>query len=563
MKRTAIFLSLLALSLLLAFGVAGTPPSLSQPVSASGAQAEVPPSTARLFDNLGNSHYPISTANPLAQRYFDQGLTLAYGFNHAEAARSFREAARLDPNCAMCYWGVALVLGPNINAPMEDSAVSQAWQAIQTAIALSPSASEKERAYIQALARRYAPDPGRDRANLDLAYADAMREVARRYPDDLEGATLFAEALMDTTPWDYWEGSGEPNPQGREIMKTLESVLERNPNYVGALHLYIHAVEKERPELGIEAADRLQNLVPGSGHLLHMPSHIYIRVGRYHDAAVANQKAIAADETYSASCHPQGIYPLAYMPHNHHFLWFAALMEGNSQLAMQAARQTAQVEPERLRQPEWAGTLQHFSTLPTVTLTRFGRWDEILALPAPESDLKYPTGIWHYGRGMAFTAKGQLAGASRELEQLRAIAADPDLVEMKIWGSNSTASLLAIATEVLAGELAAQQGKAQEAIAHLQAAVRGEDALIYTEPADWYQPVRQFLGAALLEAGLPEQAEQVYREALNLYPENGWSLYGLARSLQAQGRTEAAKTVRARFEQAWQYADGAIAASRF
>lgn len=561
MKHTAIFLSLLV-----AVSGTGSPLILPKPVSASdasGAHAGETHSTARLFDNLGNYHYPISTANPLAQRYFDQGLILAYGFNHTEAGRSFREAARLDPNCAMCYWGVALVLGPNINAPMEESAASQAWEAIQKAIALSQSASEKERAYIQALAKRYSPEPGKDRAKLDLAYADAMREVAQRYPDDLDGATLFAEALMDTTPWDYWEDSGEPKPQGLEIMKALESVLERNPNHPGALHLYIHAVEKERPELGIGAADRLQNLVPGSGHLVHMPSHIYIRVGRYHDAAAANQKAIAADETYSASCHPQGIYPLAYMPHNHHFLWFAALMEGNSKIAMQAASQTAKVEPKLLRQPELAGTLQHFYTIPFYTLTRFGRWDEILATPAPDGDLKYATGIWHYARGMAFTAKGQIAGASRELEQLRAIAADPALAELKIWGSNSTASLLEIATEVLAGELAAKQGNSQEAIALLQTAVKREDALIYTEPADWYHPARQFLGAALLEAGHPAQAEQVYREELNIYPENGWSLYGLAQSLQAQGKTEQAKAVRARFEKAWQYADVAIATSRF
>ncbi len=510
---------------------------------------------APLLDNLGNHHYPIATHSKLAQRYFDQGLILAYGFNHAEAARSFRASARLDPNCAMCYWGIAYVLGPNINAAMEKDAVSEAWQAMEKAVSLSQKATEKERAYIQALAKRYVQTPVENRKSLDLAYANAMREVQKRYPNDLEAATLFAEALMDTVPWDYWEENGAPKPQGREIMATLESVLARNPNHPGANHLYIHAVEKEHPELGVDAANRLLNLVPGSGHLVHMPSHIYIRVGRYHDAVVSNQRAIAADDSYISQCHAQGLYPLAYMPHNHHFLWFGALMTGQSKIAMQAAQKTAMVDKTLLHQPDLAGSLQHFYTIPLFTLTRFSQWDEILATPAPSEDLNYPTGIWHYARGKAFIAKNQAEKAALELEKLRSLSSDPALKDIKIWGFNSTSDILNLATEVLAGELAAKQGKDESAIAHLQTAVKLEDDLIYTEPADWSQSARQSLGTVLLKLGRPTEAEQVYREDLKIYPDNGWSLYGLSQSLQAQGKMKEAKEAQRQFQNAWKYAD--------
>jgi tetratricopeptide (TPR) repeat protein len=519
------------------------------------AQAAPSQSTATLFNNLGNLHHPISTRSQLAQRYFDQGLTLAYGFNHAEAARSFQEAAKLDPECAMCFWGAALVLGPNINAPMEPEAVSEAWRSLQQAVKLSKNASDKEKAYIQALAQRYPSKPVEDRKPFDLAYANAMREVAKRYPDDPDAATLFAEALMDTTPWDYWKEDGTLKPEGREIVTTLESVLKQHPNHPGANHLYIHAVEKERPDLGIASADRLMQLVPNSGHLVHMASHIYIRVGRYHDAILSNQRGIAADNAYAAQSQAEGIYPLAYMPHNHHFLWFAALMTGQSKIATQAALQTAKVDEKLMRQPDLAGSLQHYSTIPLYTYVRFGNWNEILSTPAPARDLKYPSGVWRYARGRALAAKGQLKKAERELKELRAIAAIPALQETKIWGFNSTASILNIASEVLAGEIAAQQKNYQQAIAHLQAAVKLEDGLIYTEPADWYQPVRQSLGAILLKARRFAQAEQAYRDDLSIYPENGWSLYGLMQSLQAQNKQKEAQVVQKQFEQAWQYAD--------
>jgi tetratricopeptide (TPR) repeat protein len=323
-----------------------------------------------LYEGLSDYNYPISTQNAQAQRYFNQGLLLSYGFNHAEAARSFQEAARLDPNCAMCYWGIALVLGPNINAGMDKAAVPKAWQALQTAMQLSQrpsSTSPREKALIQALAKRYTPQPVDDRTSFDRAYAQAMRQVMQRYPSDLDAATLFAEAVMDTMPWDYWQQNRQPKPEAMAIFQTLEAVLKQNPNHPGANHLYIHAVEKEKPELGLSAADRLMKLFPNAGHLIHMPSHIYIRTGRYHDAVLSNQRGVQADDAFLLQTQAEGIYPLAYKPHNHHFLWFAALMTGQSQVALEAAEQTAKVDPKLLGEGDLAGALQHYSLIPLYT----------------------------------------------------------------------------------------------------------------------------------------------------------------------------------------------------
>ncbi|WP_088889338.1 tetratricopeptide repeat protein [Leptolyngbya ohadii] len=515
---------------------------------------------APLFEDLGSYTHPISTRNPQAQRYFDQGLILSYGFNHAEALRSFQQAAALDPNCAICHWGTAYVLGPNINAAMEDGAVPTAWEAIQRAIQLSSHASAKERAYIAALATRYTPEPVGDRAPLNLAYANAMRQVAQQYPDDLDAATLFAEALMDTTPWDYWQADGTLKPEGAEIIATLEAVLDQNPYHLGALHLYIHAVEAERPELAASAADRLRDLNINTGHLIHMPGHIYIRVGRYQDAVVANQRAAAADAHYAHQHDPEGTYPTVYVPHNHHFLWFAAVMSGQQEVAMQAAQQTANLVDRSLLGEAGNGPLQHFSLIPLYTQVKFGLWNDILAQPAPGRDLIYPTGVWHFARGMAYTAKGQLQQANRELQALQTIAANPALKDVTVDGLNSADHLLKIAIEVLSGELASKQENYEAAIIHLQRGVELEDSLTYTEPASWYAPVRQTLGSVLLQANRPTEAEQVYRADLAIYPENGWSLYGLAQSLRAQGKAQEAQQVQAQFEQAWQYADITLAA---
>lgn len=517
--------------------------------------------TIPLFDNLGAYERPISTSSEQTQQYFNQGMILAYGFNHAEAARSFQEGIRRDSTCAMCYWGLAYVVGPNINAPMPLEAVPTAWEAIQQAQALQAYATPKEQALIAAMAQRYTADEESDRAQLDQAYAEAMAAVHQQYPNDPDIATLYAEALMNTMPWDYWDADGNAKPETDILLSILESVIADYPEHIGALHLYIHAVEKERPELAEAAADALRNLAPGAGHLVHMPSHIYIRIGRYHDAVVANQKAVAADDAYIQKAHVPSLYTLAYMPHNHHFEWFGAMMTGQSEIAIAAANRTAQVDTSMIHEPELAGALQHYSVIPLYTLVRFGRWDDILTQPAPVADLKYPTGVWHYAQGMALTAKGETGAAREHLNAMQQLIADPELSEIAIWGFNSTSQVLEIAASVLTGEIALAEENYNAAIAALQQAVELEDHLVYTEPPDWYSPTRNLLGRAFLKAGRYAEAEAAFQDDLAVYPENGWSLYGLAQSLRAQGQSAAAAAAQARFINAWQYADNAIAIS--
>ncbi|NEP18725.1 MAG: tetratricopeptide repeat protein [Leptolyngbya sp. SIO4C1] len=550
--RTSLIGLAFTLGLLLS-ATLGLPATAVEPASPA-------PETAPFFDDLGNHHFQISTESETAQRYFNQGLILAYGFNHAEAARSFKAAAEQDATCAMCYWGLAYVQGPNINAPMDAAAIPTAWEASRQAAALSRHATIKERLLIQALTARYSPAETADRTALDAAYADAMQQVHERYPNDADIAVLYAEALMDTMPWAYWDEAGQPKPETVALLNTLESVIARQPDHPGALHLYIHAVEKEHPELAIEAADQLRGLVPDSGHLVHMPSHIYIRVGRYHDAVAVNQDAVAVDQAYLAGMPVPSLYTAAYVPHNHHFAWFGALMTGQKDIATAAAQATGSVAPEMMRNPDFAGALQHYYSVPLYTQVRFEQWDEILATPRPEADLLYPTGVWHYARGRAFTGQGKLAQAQQELAAVQALAAEPELAEMTIWGFNSTADILQIAAAVLAGELAAAQGDYERAVAQLQTAVEREDRLVYTEPPDWYSSTRNLLGNVLLQAGRDRDAEQAFRDDLSVYPNNGWSLYGLMQSLQAQGRTDEAAEVRSQFEEAWQYADIQLAA---
>lgn len=520
--------------------------------------------TAPLLEGMGNLHWPISTDSALAQRYFDQGLTLAYGFNHLEAERSFREAARLDDQCAICYWGAALVLGPNINDPVPTPEREvKAYQTLNEALARLEHASDKERALIEALQARYASTPPTDRAPFDRAYAEAMRAVAERFPEDLEIRTLFAEAMMDTMPWAYWTEDGKPKPLTEDVFAALDFVLERKADHPGANHFYIHAVEQEQPARGVRAADNLRRLVPGAGHLVHMPSHIYIRVGRYHDGSLANELAIEADNEYVAQCRAQGIYPVAYVPHNHHFLWATTTMEGRSADALAAARHTAEhVDRSLIRDPQLA-MLQHFSAIPYYALVRFGKWEEILREPAPDADLLYPNAVWHYARGIAFARSGRLEKANVELHRLQAIASDPRLEQIRIWGANPTSSLAQIASLVLEAEIAAVRKDIETAVARLRRAIAIEDALVYGEPPDWFYPVRHNLGAVLLEVGRPRAAEKVYREDLARFPDNGWSLLGLAQSLRAQGKKREADEVLRRFETAWQYADVQITASRF
>ena len=547
----------LGLSLLSAqHGPHGPENGLNTPPNAQGQ-------IAPRLQNLGSHTFRIKTRVKRAQEFFNQGINLSYGFNHAEAMRAFREVARLDPKCAIAYWGQALVLGPNINMPMAPEAEPEAYKLIQKAVELKPHASSKERDYIDALAKRYSGDAKPDRKALNQAYAGAMKTLAKKYPDDLDAVTLYVEALMDLRPWNYWTRDGVPYAETPEIVSLLESVMKRNPNHPGACHFYIHAVEATKsPERAEAAADRLFKLMPGAGHMVHMPSHIYFRVGRYADASKANSQASAVDEEYIAQCRTQGIYPLAYYPHNLHFLYSAASFEGNSELTILAAEKVAAAIPHHALKD--FPLLQGFLAIPELALARFGRWEQILKLPAPAHDTLFLKGIRHYVRGTAFAATGRLDDAKGELEALNKVLADKALDETPASFSNNTArAILSIAPEVLSGEMLARQSKFPEAIARLETATRLEDALVYIEPPDWYLPTRQVLGAVLLQAGRFTEAEAVYWEDLRRYPHNGWSLFGLAESLRRQGKSEEAAMAEQRFQKAWAQADVKLTASRF
>lgn len=532
----------LALALLLASGL---------------GQAAQAPSAVPLYDNLGTHHYSITTSNPQAQRYFDQGLRLYYAFNHQEAIRAFSEAARLDPACAMCHWGVALSLGPNINAPMDPVAAEPALAALERA--REGQATTAERTLIEALASRYASPPPEDRSELDRAYAEAMGKVVRLYPDNLDAAALYAESLMDLSPWQYWKADGEPRPDTPQILAQLERVIAANPQHPGACHFFIHAVEAVQPERAVPCAERLAGLMPGAGHLVHMPGHIYIRVGRYEDAIRANEHAVHADETYIRDQNPAfGVYVAGYYPHNYDFLAFAASMIGRSERALSASRKIAELVPEPMLREPGMTFLQHHMTRHLQMDVRFARWDELLAVPAPPSDLPHARGMWHYARGRALVAQGDADAARDELVALQAIAKDPRMAELRME-FNSSGAVLAIASQVLEGQIAAVQGRPQEAVERLREAARLEDALTYGEPPEWTVPVRQDLGSVLLESGQYEAAEQAFREDLRRFPDNGWSLHGLERSLQAQQRNEEAGEVRQRLERIWSGADVSLA----
>jgi hypothetical protein len=525
-------------------------------------QAGKPAPTGELaprLQNLGSHRFPVTTRSPKAQRFIDQGVNLAYGFNHAEAGRAFAEAARLDPTCAMAYWGQALVLGPNINAPMTPEDEPKAYELARKAVAMKAKASVREQAYIDAVAQRYSGSKD-DRAARDHAYADAMRKLSARYPTDLDAATLFAEALMDLRPWNYWMPDGRPYPETPDMVKTLEKVLARAPGHPGANHYYIHVMEATAPERAEAAADRLQKLMPGAGHMVHMPSHIFARVGRYAEASSANDQAIVADEDYITQCRAQGLYPMAYYPHNIHFLWWASTSEGRSKVAIDAARKVASKVTDEMM--EGLPILAGFRVVPYYALTRFGRWDEMLKEPPPPEKQLYLVGTWHYARGLALAGKGQLEDADKELAEVRRIAADPAL-NFTLFSPNTAAAILAIAPEALAGELAARRKDYDAAVAHLDRAVRLEDGLVYTEPAEWHYPARQLLGAVLLDAGRAKEAETVYWEELRRHPDNGWSLFGLSRAVKAQGRDGEAAAIDERFKKAWSKADVQLSASRF
>lgn len=508
-----------------------------------GADSSAPP----LYDNLGTHHHAI-TANAEAQRYFDQGLRLTYAFNHEEAISSFREGARRDPNCAMCWWGVALALGPNINIPMDTTAVAPALDAMRRARVAADHATPWERDYIAALATRYDSGQGADRARLDSAYASAMRDLARRYPDDLDAQTLYAEALMDLQPWNYYTVGGAPKGAILEITRVLEGVIARDPNHPGACHYYIHAVEASpSPERALPCAERLAGLMPGAGHLVHMPAHVYVRVGRYADAADHNEHALHADQELLERRHLAGLYPHVYVIHNWHFLWFTRTMLGQYEPAVAAAKEvTAGVPLEAVRA---FPPLEVFPPTVYFTMARFGRWDALLREPAPPAELRYTTAVWHYTRGLAFVAQGRRAQAQVERDSLAAIAAA--LPADFMANINSGKSLLAIADRHLRAMLVLEPRRRAAAVQLLREAAAIEDSLTYDEPPAWYWPMRQVLGQVLLESGDPKGAERAFREDLERNRENGWALTGLAASLRAQGKVAEANRVAERLERAW------------
>lgn len=510
---------------------------------------------APLFDNLGQLHFGISTENKEAQAFFDQGIRLTYAFNHAEAHRSFMEAARLDPSSAMSYWGQAYTLGPNINDPMPDTQRKlKAYEATQKALERLSAVSPRERALIEALNTRYSADTTADLASLNTAYMNAMAEVAAKFPEDADIQTLYAAAAMNTMPWNYWDNQGNPAPNTPAAKLALEKAMQINPDHPGAHHYYIHMVELPQPDLAVPSADKLGALMPAAGHLVHMPSHIYIRVGRYQDAVKANQQAILADEDYISQCYAQGLYPLAYYPHNVHFLWSAASLLGLSDLAIDAAKKTAEKVPvgEMANLP----FLQDFASVPLLAYTRFGKWNEILTIPYQGEDYKHLNLIRHYARGLAFVRKDNLADAKEELEALAGLKENPEL-EIQI-ANNTSRKIAAVAYEVLAGEIAAAEGKLEEGIRHLEQAVELEDQLVYNEPSAWHIPPRHNLGALLLDAGRYTEAESVYRKDLEDLRQNGWSLIGLYQSLYAQGKDAEAQQVKQEFDAAWKEADISI-----
>jgi tetratricopeptide (TPR) repeat protein len=506
-----------------------------------------------LYDNLGTLHKTITTRSQEAQQYFDQGLRLTYAFNHDEAIKSFKQALKHDSTCAMCYWGIAYALGPNINAAMDTSAVRPAHDAVQNALKYIRDVSPLERGYIEALAKRYSPNPAAKRPPLDSAWAKAIGLVAYAYPKDDDAAVLYGEALMDLRPWDYWTNGGRPKARSTiEQLQVVEKVVKRNPNHPGACHFYIHAIEASPDAYkALPCAQRLGSLMPGAGHLVHMPTHIYIKLGQWDLAAEHNAHALRADEQFISERHPTGVYPMGYYPHNFHVMWYSLNMLGRSAEAIRAASSIGEKVPiDVVRQ---VPPLENYTPTLLYTLIRFSRWDDILKQSAPPADLRYATGAWFYARALAYTATGQPQGAAQARDSLVEIAAA--MPADRSIGLNRAKPVLEVAVNHLAGEMAAKQGHITTALKFLRAAAAQEDELQYEEPPAWYMPIRQRLGAVLLAAGRAKEAEKAFREDLVQRPQNGWSLHGLAQSLNAQGRAREAQKVMDQFRKAWATAD--------
>jgi tetratricopeptide (TPR) repeat protein len=549
---------------------ATTPESERQPVAGREAAGTKTPAIdyvaqiakgALILDGLGDLQREITSNSPDALEYFDQGLRLTYAFNHDEAARSYAKAAEIDPSCASCYWGLAYVLGPNYNVPMLPGRAAAAWQALQKARALATRATPIEQALIAALAERYpGPEPKTpaEMQPFSMAYAKAMRDVARRYPEDDDVQVLFAEALMDVHPWNLYLPAGEPGPDTEEIVATLEKVLARNARHPGANHYYIHAIEPSKsPERGVPSADRLGAMMPGAGHVVHMPAHIYQRVGRYADAIAANEAAVAADERYIERAKPTGYYPM-YLAHNYGFLSWSASMLGRKEQSTRSAEASAKAMPAEML--SMAPGMDYFTAAPHFVSVRFGDWQKALDAPPPPESYPVLTALWRHARGMALASTGKIAEARQEFAAIEAL--QPKIPEEARAGNNPARKVVELAGLTVAARIAERE-KSKDAIDKWREAVELEDRLQYAEPADWYYPLRHYLGAALLDAKRSAEAEAVYRADLKDHPDNGWALFGLMQSLKAQGKRKEAARVQKQFTNAWKTADVKLTRSAF
>ena len=524
--------------------------ALCLPAFAQENSAHPPAKPVMLMSGLGNLHHPVSTRNPLAQQFFDQGLRLIYAFNHEEAARSFQRAAELDPQLAIAYWGVAEAVGPNYNDAGDPERFKQAHAAIQKAVDLSAHASPSEKAYIQAMAKRFPADPNADMRQAAENYCDAMRDVVKQFPDDLDAATLFAEAGMNLHPWGLWRPDGTPEVGTEEIQATLESVIRRDPSHLGAAHYYIHTVEASpHPERAMAEAYKLPALAPAAGHIVHMPAHVFIRTGDYDAAVRTNEQAAAADRAYIASHGAQGIYPMMYYSHNLHFIAVCAAMDGNYLEAKKGADLlAAHVAPEVKEMPP----IEAFMTVPLMVAIRFHRWDEILKIPQPDPEMKVTTFFWHFARGLALAGTGKVSDAEAEYKLVSATeqSTPPDQIFVPPI-ENKTKDIFKIAEDVLGAKIALANKDNAGAISLLQSAVSIQDSLKYDEPPDWFYPVRESLGAVLLMTSDNTGAEKVFREDLNRNPRNPRSLFGLLQALKAQGKDYDAGFVENEFHAAW------------
>ncbi len=532
---------------------------LSLSVVALAEAAERAASRVPLFENLGTLHHPITTRSQEAQRYFDQGLRLVYAFHHEEAIRAFEEAARRDPSAAMAHWGIALALGPNINAGMDKTDERRAWEALQKARSYSGNVTPAEQAYIHAVSKRYSLK-GPTRAALDKAYADAMRVLWKQFPEDPDAGALFAEALMDLHPWDLWTVNGKPKSGTEEIVSTLEAVLAGAPNHPGACHYYIHAVEaSSTPERALACAERLPGLMPEAAHLVHMPAHIHMRLGRYHEAAEHNTRAADIDRRYLAGRASTGDEAEGYYRHNLHFLWASLIMEGRSAEAMKVARQLMGTMTEaQVRQDS---SQESYLPVPLWTMIRFGRWESLLQELPPPNIFRLKQAVWRLGRGMALVASGRVPGAEGEHAALTVLA--KRFARNRTNEEQTERALIQIAERLLAGEIAVHHKHYDAAVTALREAVKLEDALPYSEPPFWPIPIRHYLGVALQKAGQIQEAESVYRDDLIKHPHNGWAEYGLMQSLRAQRKDREANEVEKQWKRAWAHADVNLVASRF